>query len=94
MRADGSFPKHICAKCRGTKEALIEVMAKLQPSDFKFTVEAWGTPWDVYRTPKLGDRPALLAVRLVNGHAELGAIGEEHWDENKMKDALQKAKPN
>ena len=94
MQSDGTFPKHVCGRCLRTREAILDAIAKLREEDFRFTVEVTGPPWDVYYVSMLGNRPALVAVRLVEGRAEIGAIGEAHFDEEQMKKRLREGSPS
>lgn len=94
MRPDGTFPKHLCGRCKRSQDLILAAVEKLKEDDFRFTVEVSGPPWDVYYVRELGGRPALLAVRLVDGHAEIGTVGEADWDADKMIASLRQAGPN
>lgn|SRR5512135_202445 len=94
MKSDGTFPKHVCGQCKRVREALLEAASKLSEGDFRFSVEVDGPPWDVYYVPLLGNRPALLAVRIVDDHVEIGSVGEAHFDEEQMKKCLREGGPS
>lgn len=44
----------------------------LRPENFAFTVEARGTPWDVYRMTDKEGKAGMVAFRGVNGNWEIG----------------------
>jgi hypothetical protein len=75
-------------------EIVREAVERLNGTDYRFSVHAVGPPWDVYYAGSIGcgrvgcanreGRPALIAVRIVKGCAEVGGLGEVYWDEDKM----------
>jgi hypothetical protein len=44
----------------------------LKPENFAFTVEALGTPWDVYRLTDKEGKAGMIAFREINGRWEIG----------------------
>jgi hypothetical protein len=69
------------------------VASTIREDDFAFTVEARGTPWDVYNFTMPLDAPAtlqgigMLAWRLVEGELEIGffRFGRHHTAEDIQK---------
>jgi hypothetical protein len=64
-------PKSESEAEREAANLIREACMRLEARDFRFSVDARGTPWDVYRITIRG-RPGLVAFRLVNGVAEVG----------------------
>ena len=70
-------------------EALIrQALQRLKEEDYRYSVEAVGPPWDVYYVADLAGQPAMVAVRLVDGQAEVGGVGKGDWDEERMRNLL------
>lgn len=46
----------------------------LREEDFAFTVEAQGTPWDVYHLTDREGKKGMIAFRQVNGQWQIGFL--------------------
>jgi hypothetical protein len=53
------------------EELIRDACSKSMPQDYRFTVEARGTAWDVYKIEIKG-RPGLVAFRLIGPELEIG----------------------
>jgi len=69
------------------EELIREACTRIQPNDFKFTVDARGTPWDVYKVT-INNKLGLVAIRIHKG-LEIGycRVGLNH-STNEIIDAL------
>lgn len=69
------------------EELIREACTRLQPNDFQFSVEARGTPWDIYKVI-INDKAGLIAIRIHKG-LEIGycRTGLNH-STNEIIDAL------
>ena len=62
----------------------------VHPSDYAFTVEAQGTPWDVYRLWKDGVR-GMVAFRKVGEQFEVGFIRVGEFTADEVAEALRQS---
>ena len=64
-------PKSESSEEHEAADLIREACTRLEARDFRFSVDALGTPWDVYRIAIRG-QPGLVAFRLIEGRVEIG----------------------
>lgn len=77
-----------------TYEFIMETCSKLKEDDHAFTVEALGTPWDVYRFVAKNGQPGTVAIRRVNGEAEIGLFRAGTLTESEVVQGLVEKAPS
>lgn len=62
---------------------LRDACTRIQPEDFRFSVMARGTPWDVYKVTVRGE-PGFVAFRILEGQLEIDFFerGTDHTEEH------------
>jgi hypothetical protein len=66
---------------------IINICNNLKENDFMFSVEAQGTPWDVYRFCCSGVE-GTIAFRIINNNMEIGILRKGHLSETEIIDTL------
>ncbi len=82
-------PQILLKKTDFVKERILHTISRLQEKDYAFTVEALGTPWDVYTFVLNGIR-GMTAVRIVDGRMEVGTFCKgEHKPEDVQRQLIE-----
>lgn len=75
------------------RKFILGTVGDLDRDDFAFSVDAVGTPWDVYRFRRHGRR-GMLAVRLVDGLPEVGFFAPGEYTKEEVARQIAEDAPN
>ncbi len=73
MSNEKSEPTLLLKNPEFVRERILKTITRLQEKDYAFSVDAQGTPWDVYKFTLNGIR-GMTAVRIVDGKLEVGTF--------------------
>lgn len=94
MRSRRSSSEGFAPNDSDVKDFILAICSKLKEEDFAFTVNAAGTPWDVFRFTTPAKQKGMVAYRLVAGRHQIGFFRKGEWAPADIELALSESAPS
>jgi len=94
MRSRRSSSEGFAPNDSDARDFILAICSKLKEEDFAFTVNAAGTPWDVFRFTTPANQKGMVAYRMVDGRHEIGFFRKGEWTPADIEQYLNEGAPS